>query len=313
MRYRSLTVETAPAVEPVTLTEAKQHLRVDIADDDTYIEALIVAARQYAEEYLDRALISQQLAMRMDTFPYEFELPRPPMATSGTLTTTAVTYALDPGSASTAVPTTTTLSTSSYRVDRDDTPGRIRTVYNGTWPSHLSDPNAVTVTWWAGYGCKHQRRAASDPQRDSDDRRSPLREPPGGCRYRCCSAGCSVWRKGFAQHGQVGIVPMILPGQLRERVTVEQPGRTTTTLGESQITWSTFATRWASVEGVSSREALQYGQQQIEITHKVRMRYLDGLTHEMRLQWRSRTLDVVSVLEYANRSEHVLICQEQVA
>jgi uncharacterized phiE125 gp8 family phage protein len=112
MRYRSLTVETAPAVEPVTLTEAKQHLRVDIDDDDTYIEALIVAARQYAEEYLDRALISQQLAVRMDTFPYEFELPRPPMATSGTLTTTAVTYALDPGSASTAVPTTTTLSTS---------------------------------------------------------------------------------------------------------------------------------------------------------------------------------------------------------
>jgi uncharacterized phiE125 gp8 family phage protein len=152
MRYRSLTVETAPAVEPVTLTEAKQHLRVDIDDDDTYIEALIVAARQYAEEYLDRALISQQLAVRMDTFPYEFELPRPPMATSGTLTTTAVTYALDPGSASTAVPTTTTLSTSQYRVDRDDTPGRIRTVYNGTWPSHLSDPNAVTVTWWGGYG-----------------------------------------------------------------------------------------------------------------------------------------------------------------
>jgi uncharacterized phiE125 gp8 family phage protein len=89
MRYRSLTVETPPAIEPVTLTEAKQHLRVDIADDDTYIEALIVAARQYAEEYLDRALISQQLAVRMDTFPYEFELPRPPMATSGTLTTTA--------------------------------------------------------------------------------------------------------------------------------------------------------------------------------------------------------------------------------
>jgi uncharacterized phiE125 gp8 family phage protein len=154
MRYRSLTVETAPAVEPVTLAEAKQHLRVDIDDDDTYIEALIVAARQYAEEYLDRALISQQLAVRMDTFPYEFELPRPPMATSGTLTTTAVTYALDPGSASTAVPTTTTLSTSSYRVDRDDTPGRIRTVYNGTWPSHLSDPNSVTVTWWAGYGAR---------------------------------------------------------------------------------------------------------------------------------------------------------------
>jgi SPP1 family predicted phage head-tail adaptor len=314
MRYRSLTVETAPAVEPVTLTEAKQHLRVDIDDDDTYIEALIVAARQYAEEYLDRALISQQLAVRMDTFPYEFELPRPPMATSGTLTTTAVTYALDPGSASTAVPTTTTLSTSqlprrSRRHARTHSHGLQRHLAKPPKRSKRSDRHVVG---------RLRLAAPSDvPQAIRNAILmivgSPLREPPGGCRYRCCSAGCSVWRKGVAQHGQVGIVPMILPGQLRERVTVEQPGRTTTTLGESQITWSTFATRWASVEGVSSREALQYGQQQIEITHKVRMRYLEGLTHEMRLQWRSRTLDVVSVLEYANRSEHVLICQEQVA
>ena len=152
MRYRSLTTETAPAVEPVSVSEAKAHLRVDISDDDAYIGALITAARKYCEEYLDRALVSQQLTLRMDTFPYEFELPRPPMATSGTLTATTVTYALDPGSSGTATPTTTTLSASSYRVDRDSTPGRIRTVYGGSWPSHLSDPNAVTVTWWAGYG-----------------------------------------------------------------------------------------------------------------------------------------------------------------
>jgi hypothetical protein len=77
VRYRSLTTETAPAVEPVSVSEAKEHLRVDISDDDTYIGSLITAARKYCEEYLDRALVSQQLTMRMDTFPYEFELPRP--------------------------------------------------------------------------------------------------------------------------------------------------------------------------------------------------------------------------------------------
>lgn len=149
MKYRSLSVATAPAVEPVSLAEAKAHLRVDISDDDSYISALITAARQYAEEYLDRALIAQQLTMRMDSFPYEFELPRPPMASSGTLTSTSITYTLEA-----ATPTTTTLSTATYRVDRNDTPGRIRTIYGGTWPSHLSDPNAVTVTWWAGYGAE---------------------------------------------------------------------------------------------------------------------------------------------------------------
>ncbi|MGA1561920.1 MAG: head-tail connector protein [Gammaproteobacteria bacterium] len=153
MRYRSLSVVSEPKIEPVTLADAKQHMRVDTDDDNAYILALISAARRYAEEYLDRALITQQLRMRVDTFPYEFELPRPPMATAGTFTATQITYTVDPGGAGgTATLTTATLSTSTYRVDRDATPGRIRTVYGGTWPSHLSDPNSIGVTWYAGYG-----------------------------------------------------------------------------------------------------------------------------------------------------------------
>ena len=47
---------------------------------------------------------------------------------------------------------TATLPTSEYRVDRAAEPGVIRTVYAGTWPSHLIDRNSITVTWWAGYG-----------------------------------------------------------------------------------------------------------------------------------------------------------------
>jgi head-tail adaptor len=42
----------------------------------------------------------------------------------------------------------------------------------------------------------------------------------------------------------------------------------------------------------------------------VRLRYVTGLTQQMRLQWRGRTLEVVSLLEHNNRSEHELICQE---
>lgn len=145
MRYRSLTTTTKPLVEPVSLSEAKAHIRVDISDDDDLIAGYITSARQFAEEYLDRALVSQQLTMRLDRFPQEFELPRPPMAMSGTLTTTTITYTLE-------TQATTTLDVSTYRVDREATPGRIRTVYAGTWPGHLTDQNAVSVTWWAGYG-----------------------------------------------------------------------------------------------------------------------------------------------------------------
>ena len=145
MRYRSLTRTTAPAVEPVTLSEAKAHCRVDTSTDDAYIGTLITAAREWVEEYLDRSLIHQQYVMRLDSFPYEFELPRPPMAAAGTTTAVAVTYTLGDDS-------TATLSATEYRVDRNSTPGVVRQLRAGTWPANLDDQNAVTVTWWAGYG-----------------------------------------------------------------------------------------------------------------------------------------------------------------
>ena len=106
---------------------------------------------------------------------------------------------------------------------------------------------------------------------------------------------------------------MIHPGKLRERVTVQQATETRNSLGEVVQSWSTYATVWASVEGISSREALQQGQVQTDVSHRVQIRYLDGLKQTMRLSWRGRILEIVSVLEHGNRSEHELICQETVA
>lgn len=103
---------------------------------------------------------------------------------------------------------------------------------------------------------------------------------------------------------------MIDPGKLRERVTVQIASGTTNALGETVLAWSNSTAVWASVEGVSSREALAAGQQDTTITHRVRLRYLPGLTQQDRLSWRSRTLNIVSLLEYGNRSEHVAICEE---
>jgi SPP1 family predicted phage head-tail adaptor len=102
------------------------------------------------------------------------------------------------------------------------------------------------------------------------------------------------------------------PGKLRERVTIQQATERRNSLGETTLEWATFAERWASVEGVSSREALELGQADVSVTHKVRLRYVDGMTHNMPLFWRGRVLEIVSLLEYANRSEHVATCQEAV-
>jgi SPP1 family predicted phage head-tail adaptor len=104
---------------------------------------------------------------------------------------------------------------------------------------------------------------------------------------------------------------MIDPGKLRERVTVQIASGTTNALGETVLTWADSSAVWASVEGVSAREALISGQQETTVSHRVRLRYLPGLTSQHRFSWRSRTLEIVSLLEHGNRSEHEAICQEQ--
>jgi SPP1 family predicted phage head-tail adaptor len=104
---------------------------------------------------------------------------------------------------------------------------------------------------------------------------------------------------------------MIDPGKLRERVTVQIASGTTNALGETVLTWGDSSAVWASVEGVSAREALISGQQETTVSHRVRLRYLPGLTSQHRFSWRSRTLEIVSLLEHGNRSEHEAICQEQ--
>jgi uncharacterized phiE125 gp8 family phage protein len=154
-RYRSLKVQTQPVVEPVSVSEAKQHCRVDTTTDDMYIAALISAAREYCETYMDETLIDTQYVMRLDAFPAVIELPRPPMSQTPARTAVSITYVTGESGS------TATLSTTDYRIDRDSKPGTLRTLYAGSWPSHLLDYGSVTVTWWAGRGID----GASVPQR----------------------------------------------------------------------------------------------------------------------------------------------------
>jgi head-tail adaptor len=44
----------------------------------------------------------------------------------------------------------------------------------------------------------------------------------------------------------------------------------------------------------------------------VRLRYVTGLVQTMRLLWRGRVLEITTLLEHANRSEHELLCTERV-
>lgn len=68
-------VITEPTSEPVTLEEAKAHLRVDTTDHDSEIEALIASARQYIELTCNRALMPQEWEITLPEFDGEVRLP----------------------------------------------------------------------------------------------------------------------------------------------------------------------------------------------------------------------------------------------
>ena len=69
-----ITVE--PATEPITLTEAREHLRnEDLAGvDDDYVNTLIVAARRYCEAYCNRVFITQTWRQNEDKWSDPIQL-----------------------------------------------------------------------------------------------------------------------------------------------------------------------------------------------------------------------------------------------
>lgn len=77
----ALILTGAPAAEPVTLAEAKAHLRVDHEHEDILIASLILTSRLHVEAALDLALITQSWRMTIDAWPEtrRIELPLAPL------------------------------------------------------------------------------------------------------------------------------------------------------------------------------------------------------------------------------------------
>jgi uncharacterized phiE125 gp8 family phage protein len=132
---------SAPTAEPVTLAEAKLHLRVDDNADDALIGALITAARQHAEHDTRRALVTQTWKLALDVFPENVvTLDHAPVST-----VVSVVYT-DPDGVN------KTLDAGAYQLDAITEPCRLVPAYGNSWPATRAQVNAVAVTYTCGYG-----------------------------------------------------------------------------------------------------------------------------------------------------------------
>lgn len=151
-------VVSQPSQEPVTLAEAKSHLRIDGSDDDTLIGFCIGASRQYFENACQIHIASKTVQLALDSFPvtvpnlsvtsninYPFQTKYYPFD--------GVIYLTGPVSSVESVAYTDTAlaeqALGSYRVDLISNPARI--TYASAWPTTAKITNAVRVNYTAGF------------------------------------------------------------------------------------------------------------------------------------------------------------------
>jgi SPP1 family predicted phage head-tail adaptor len=100
-------------------------------------------------------------------------------------------------------------------------------------------------------------------------------------------------------------------GKLRHRIVIQEKSVTRTASGAETVSWAEYDTLWASVEPLSGRELEMAKQLHDEISVRMWIRYRSGVAPEMRVSWDSRTFDVVSVLNTAERDIKMqLMCRE---
>jgi uncharacterized phiE125 gp8 family phage protein len=130
-----------PAVEPVTLAEAKAHLRIDGAEEDGLLGRLIAAARGHVEGRTRRVLIEQGWRMSLDAWPPRGGAVR--LAPAPLISVEAVTvYDAD------GLPRV--LDAADYTVDAASVPGRLKVGAAGARPARAI--NGIEIDLTAGYG-----------------------------------------------------------------------------------------------------------------------------------------------------------------
>ncbi|SNS53293.1 phage conserved hypothetical protein, phiE125 gp8 family [Sphingomonas laterariae] len=126
-------------MEPVTLSEAKAHLRVFDSSEDDLIRGLIITAREWIEGYTGQLLVRGQVSQSFDRWANPLRLRAWPIAIGAQ----AVVSYVDPEGGDQMV--------ASSRLSAGSRPARLSPVLGALWPAAAPVADAITVTVNAGY------------------------------------------------------------------------------------------------------------------------------------------------------------------
>lgn len=131
--------DPGPQAEPISLAEAKKHLRVDSSTDNALIEDAIAAAREWVEGYTGLVLTRRVVSERLSRFADHTKLRAWPIAVDQPIT---MTYRDTAG---------TTQAIADAQLVAAARPGLLYPADGARWPNGSTVFGDIVVTFTAGY------------------------------------------------------------------------------------------------------------------------------------------------------------------
>lgn len=103
---------------------------------------------------------------------------------------------------------------------------------------------------------------------------------------------------------------MIRAGLMDKRLELQKPTEVRGLTGEATLDWTTQATVWGSMDGLTTRELLQAQQANVIATHQVTIRYYPTLTHEWRIKYGGKTYEISSVVDREHSTKMMILVKE---
>lgn len=106
---------------------------------------------------------------------------------------------------------------------------------------------------------------------------------------------------------------MIRAGELRHKVIIQQNTPKRDAMNAEVDSWAEYATVWASIEPIRGKEFWDSQQVNAEITGKIKLRYLSGITSKMRVKYETRIFEILSVINPGEKNRELqLMVKESV-
>ena len=101
------------------------------------------------------------------------------------------------------------------------------------------------------------------------------------------------------------------PGRLRHLVSIRYRTKSQNEFGEVVENWMQLTKAWAEIKPIKANEYFAAFKEQAEVTHRVVMRYIDGIKPSMRIEAKGRLFEIVGIRNFFEKNEYLeIMCKE---